>query len=65
VEVLGEKIWWKNLRPIHMLLWFYFAWLAIHQNRMAWVVLLVDTMFGLTAFLVYHGMQGNFKKLVQ
>jgi hypothetical protein len=65
VEVLGDKIWWKNLRPIHMLLWFYFAWLAIHQNRMAWVVLLADTMFGLTAFLVYHGLQGNFKRLVE
>ena len=65
VEVMGGKIWWKNLRPIHMLLWFMFAWLAIQKNRQAWMVLLVDTLFGLGAFLVHHGSQGNFKKLLE
>jgi hypothetical protein len=65
VEVMGDKIWWKPLRPIHMLLWFFFAWLAIQGNRRAWMVLLVDTLFGLGAFLVYHGSQGNFRKLLE
>ena len=65
VEVLGGKIWWKSIRPIHMLLWFLFAWLAIQGNRQAWVVLLVDTLFGLGAFLVHHGSQGNFHKLLE
>ncbi len=65
VEVLGGKIWWQKLRPIHMLLWFLFAWLAIQGNRQAWVVLLVDTLFGLGAFLVHHGSQGNFRKLLE
>lgn len=29
-----------------------------------WIVLLIDTLFGLSAFLVYYWRQGNFKKLV-
>lgn len=62
-EVLGDKIWWKSLRPVHMLLWFCFAWMAIHRNPMSWIVLLIDTLFGLSAFLVYHGSQGNFREL--
>lgn len=65
LEVLGDKIWWKNLRPIHMLLWLFFAYLAINGNHKAWIVLLIDTLFGLSAFLVYHTSQGNFKKLHQ
>ncbi len=63
LEVLGDKIWWKNLRPVHMLLWGFFSYLAISGNKKAWMVLLVDTLFGLSSFLVYHWSQGNFKKL--
>jgi hypothetical protein len=63
LEVLGDKIWWKNLRPIHMLLWGFFAYLAINRNPMAYLVLLIDTLFGLSAFLIYHWSEGNFKKL--
>ena len=64
LEVLGEKIWWKNLRPIHMLLWAFFAYLAIMGNRNAWIVLLIDTLFGLGAFLVHHYQEGNLNKLI-
>ena len=63
LEVLGDKIWWKNLRPVHMLLWGFFSYLAITGNKKAWLVLLVDTLFGLSSFLVYHWSQDNFKKL--
>jgi hypothetical protein len=61
LEVFGDKIWWKSLRPIHMLLWLFFAYLAILQNPYAWIILLVDTIFGLTSFLLYHWSQGNLK----
>ncbi len=59
MEVFGDKIWWKQLRPIHMLLWCFFSYLAIHQNHYAWIVLLIDTLFGLSAFLYYHWKQKN------
>lgn len=63
IEVLGEKIWWKDLRPVHMLLWLFFAYLAITGNHKAWIVLLFDTLFGLTMFLIHHWHEGNFRLL--
>jgi hypothetical protein len=63
-EVFGTKIWWKDLRPIHTLLWATFSYMAITGNRKAWIVLLIDTLFGISAFLVYHWQQGNFKKVL-
>jgi hypothetical protein len=54
LEVMGGKIWWKYLRPIHMFLWATFSYMAIMGNPCAWLVLLGDTLFGLSAFLVHH-----------
>ncbi len=51
-EVFGEKIWWNSLRPIHGLMYFAFAWLAINGMRgIAWKVLAADVVLGLVAFL--------------
>lgn len=64
IEVGGGKIWWKHLRPIHMTLWAIFAGLAISGNKNAWIVLLIDTLFGLGAFLHHHWSQGNLNKII-
>ena len=53
-EVFGDKIWWNNLRPIHALLYLLFAYNAITGNKISWVYLLIDALFGLTSFLTYH-----------
>lgn len=53
-EVFGDKIWWNNLRPVHSLLYFIFAYLAINASNQAYIPLLVDVVIGLVAFLVYH-----------
>lgn len=53
-EVFGEKIWWNDLRPLHALLYALFSYNAINENRNAYLFLLVDVLFGLTAFLVHH-----------
>ncbi len=53
-EVFGDKIWWNNLRPIHGLLYLLFSYNAITGNKNAWIYLLVDVLFGLTAFLAHH-----------
>jgi hypothetical protein len=50
-EVFGEKIWWNNLRPIHSILYFLFAYNAIIGNKQSWIYLLVDVLFGLISFL--------------
>tara|TARA_B110000208_G_scaffold7450_1_gene9479 strand:+ start:880 stop:1248 length:369 start_codon:yes stop_codon:yes gene_type:complete len=53
-EVFGDKIWWNDLRPIHSLLYFIFAYLAINASNQAYIPLLIDVVIGLVAFMVYH-----------
>jgi len=53
-EVFGGKIWWNNLRPIHGLLYFLFAFSAINGNPKSWIFLLIDVTFGLLSFLNHH-----------
>jgi len=62
-EVFGEKIWWNDLRPFHSLLYFLFAYNAIIGNNKAWIYLLIDVIFGLSSFLIFHFKNGDFKKL--
>jgi hypothetical protein len=64
-EVFGEKIWWNNLRPIHSLLYFLFAYNAIIGNKSAWIYLLLDVIIGLSSFLIYHYLHGDFLQLLK
>ena len=63
-EVFGGKIWWNNLRPIHALLYGLFAYSAITGNSGAWIYLLIDVIFGLFSFLIFHYINDDFSKLV-
>lgn len=63
MEVFGEKIWWNNLRPIHGILYTLFAYNAINGNSNAYIYLLVDVLFGLVSFLIYHYNNNDFEKL--
>ena len=63
-EVFGEKIWWNNLRPLHALLYGLFAYNAIIRNSNAWMYLLIDVIFGLVSFLIFHYSNGDFSKLL-
>ena len=63
-EVFGEKIWWNNLRPIHSILYFLFAYNAIMGNKQSWIYLLVDVVFGLISFLVHHYLNGDISMLL-
>lgn len=56
-EVFGERIWWNNLRPVHSLLYFLFAYNAIKGSRSSWLFLLADVCIGLAAFLMHHSGQ--------
>tara|TARA_B100001057_G_scaffold498392_1_gene605227 strand:- start:555 stop:908 length:354 start_codon:yes stop_codon:yes gene_type:complete len=48
----GGKIWWNDLRPLHSLLYFLFAYNAIIKNQtVAWKILLADVIIGLFAFI--------------
>ena len=61
-ETQGAKIWWNDLRSIHSLLYFIFAYLAINGNKNAFKALLIDVIIGLFSFIVFHHNQGKYKK---
>ncbi len=53
-EVLGGRIWWQNIRIVHLTLYLIFAAMALMKRPDAWIVLAVDVLFGLGAFLAHH-----------
>jgi hypothetical protein len=61
-EVFGDKIWWNDLRPIHGLMYFLFAYNAINGDAFAWIYLLVDVVIGLVSFLLFHYYNNDFSK---
>ena len=63
-EVFGNKIWWNDLRPIHGLMYFLFAYNAINGDAFAWIYLLVDVVIGLVSFLLFHYYNDDFSKLI-
>lgn len=64
-EVFGGKIWWNNLRPLHALLYFLFAYNAIIGNKSSWIFLLIDVIIGLLSFLIFHYYNGDFNKVLK
>ena len=61
----GGVLWWKDMRPIHGLLYLSFAILAFLRYPHAWILLAVDVLVGLVGFLTYHTVTGNFTRLVK
>jgi len=59
-EVFGGKIWWNRLRPVHGLLYLIFAIFAFKEDGDAWIILLIDVLIGLSAFLIHHSTGINF-----
>lgn len=53
-ETFGEKIWWNALRPVHSLLWVVFVAMSYYNVKNASLVLVIDTILGLFAWIVKH-----------
>ena len=54
-ETMGDRIWWNSLRPFHSLTYLIFGILALMGiKKYAWIVLLVDLLIGLLAFIIHH-----------
>ena len=60
-EVMGNKIWWNDLRPLHGCLYLLFAIYAFKGSNISWKILLFDVIIGLFSFLYYHSGQINCK----
>jgi hypothetical protein len=52
--ILGQPSWWNNLRPIHALLYLLFAIYAINKSDKSYILLLIDVIIGIMAFIIYH-----------
>lgn len=52
--ILNQPAWWDNLRPVHGGIYLIFAIAAFLKYKDAWIILLIDTIFGIIAFTVYH-----------
>jgi len=63
-ETFGQKIWWNNLRPLHSIIYFIFAYLALKKSNNAYIPLLLDVIIGLISFVIYHYSVGSFRKLI-
>ena len=63
-EVMGEKIWWNSLRPVHAAFYILFAYNAINMQTYAWTFLLADVLLGAVSFLVHHYRAGDFVKVI-
>ena len=58
LETFGRPIWWRSLRPVHAMLYLMFVLLAYNAPRYAHVPLFLDAILGITAFTVFHLLQG-------
>ena len=50
----GGNTWWANLRLVHGALYTIAAIYAIQKKRQVWIPLLIDVLFGLTAFVAHR-----------
>ena len=53
-ETFGAKIWWNDLRPLHSLLYFSFAYMAITNDKNAYKALVLDALIGFVSFVSHH-----------
>lgn len=55
LETFGKPIWWKNLRPIHLLFYTLFAFNVFTQNYKEAIQFLVyDVIFGFIATTIHN-----------
>ena len=61
--ITSTKVWWQDMRIIHSMSYLLFSIFAINQKPYSWIVLFVDAIVGLFAFLIYHYSIKSFEKL--
>lgn len=47
----GGETWWKNLRPVHGMLYIIAGLYSLKKNRASALILVIDAVFGLGAFI--------------
>ena len=52
--LFGGKVWWNDMRLVHAILYFIFFVCAIMKKTSSWLILLLDALIGLGAFIVHY-----------
>lgn len=52
----GGETWWKNLRPIHGVMYILAGIYALKKSRISALILLIDVLFGFGAFVYHHSL---------
>lgn len=65
--IIGQKIWWGYLRPVHVILWTTFIIMTFipTYTEYAWMVLLLDLTIGIIAWIIQQQKLGNFLKIFE
>ena len=50
-EATNNIIWWNDIRPIHGTLYILFSIYYLKKKKYAWIILLIDVIFGLIIYL--------------
>lgn len=58
-----EKVWWNQYRPLHGLIYFTFAIMAIQNNRHSWKAFAGDALLGSVLFLHNQYDKGTMNQL--
>lgn len=62
-SVAGDKAWWN--RMVHSLFYLAFGgWVLMGRNK-AYLFLLGDVIYGVVSFVIHHGLNGDFQKLLR
>tara|TARA_Y100001980_G_C14382764_1_gene184282 strand:+ start:234 stop:587 length:354 start_codon:yes stop_codon:yes gene_type:complete len=51
-STFNQDAWWNYLRPIHSLLYYIFAYLAINKNSNSYIPLVIDVIIGFLSFII-------------
>ena len=54
VGAFGGEVWWNNMRLVHSIVYLVFAICAIMKKSWSWLILLLDVVIGLLAFLLHY-----------
>lgn len=46
----GGNVWWNDYRLFHSFMFAIFSILALYKNKNAWIILLIDAIFGTIFF---------------
>lgn len=57
--VFQGNVWWNDLRLIHSIIYGIFAFLAFSYNKKSYIVLFIDVIIGILAFLQNYKILGN------